>query len=390
MISKFLVSLRKKRFFVGALTLFILPFLALLFYASSEGPFSPVRVVESDYGGIDWDHRNDCKTSDNRHAEADLDDSEVSDYLEITKFGFAIPIGATIDGIEVSIERKGEDGGIKDDVVKLIKGGVISGTNKATDFSWPVADEAAAYGGSADLWGLAFTEADINSDDFGVAIAVKRSTSTGSKKMASIDHFQITVYYTSPLPVELLNFTADSKEKEVELKWTTASEKNNDFYSVERSENGISFNTLAKMDGAGNTSTKRDYVWRDSDPLEGTSYYRLVQTDFDGTAVTYNPVAVNRTVRSNSPCTFRVYPNPCPGNCNVTLEDCPEGKEKEITLAVFDALGNKVLTNVLMRDEKGSFNFSIDTKNNLMPGVYIVQASTESEKYSNKVIMKNQ
>ncbi len=174
------------------------------------------------------------------------------------------------------------------------------------------------------------------------------------------------------------------------MKWATASETNNDFYTIERSGNGISYAPLSKIDGAGNASTKREYVSRDADPLQGTSYYRLSQTDFDGKTVSYSPVAVNRLSTSGSPCTFRVYPNPCPGNCTITLEDCPEGAEKEITLAVFDALGNRVLSNILMRDEKGGFNYSIDTKNTLMPGVYIVEASTESEKYSKKVIMKNQ
>ena len=188
----------------------------------------------------------------------------------------------------------------------------------------------------------------------------------------------------------MLSFTAESTEKEVELKWTTASEKNNDYYTIEKSSNGLSFTQFAKVDGAGNISNTRNYSSYDEDPFEGSSYYRLKQTDFDGKVYTYNPVVVNRTTRAQSPCTFMVNPNPCPGNCNVILDDCPNAKEKEITLAVFDALGNKVMSNVMIRDENGSFNFSIDTKNNLMPGVYIVSASNQTEKYSKKVIVISQ
>jgi len=368
-----------------------IPLVALLLYSSSEGPLSPRRAEESAYGdGVDWDHRNDMRVSDGRYAEVDLGDTDSSDYLLATKFGFAIPIGATIDGIEVMIERKGESGTIKDAVVRLIKGGTISGNNYASSSSWPTSDETATYGGSADLWGLALTDADVNADDFGITVAVKRSSSSSSDKTASVDHIQLKVYYTIVLPVELLSFSAEAQEKETELKWITASEKNNDYFIVERSGNGVSFSEIAKIDGAGNLSSKRNYTSRDGEPLEGISYYRLKQVDFNGESHIYNPVAVSRAIASKSPCSFRVFPNPCPGNCNVSLEDCPDGAEKEITLAVFDALGNKVMSNVLLRDNDGSLNFSIDTKNVLMPGVYIVQASDEKGKYQQKVIMKNQ
>ena len=380
---------RRKKVSLPALTLIILPLAAVLFYASSEGPLSTEKGGKSNYGTEKWGSTGNAKLSDNRYTDVDLADTDSSEYFECTMFGFGIPIGASIDGIEVTIERSGESNALKDASVKIIKGGAVGGTEHKSASVWPTADEPASYGGSSDLWGLAWIDGDINANDFGVAIAAKRAVSTGTKKTASIDHVQIKVYYTVPLPVELLSFKAESAEKEVELKWTTASEKNNDFYTIERSGNGTSFTAIAKTDGAGNTSSKRDYTYRDSDPLQGTSYYRLAQTDFDGKTHTYNPVSVNRLSSAASPCTFSVYPNPCPGNCNVILDDCPGAKEKEITLALFDAAGNKVMTNVLLRDDNGSFNFSIDTKNNLMPGVYIVQASNESEKYSKKVIVKN-
>lgn len=368
----------------------VLPLFALLFYSSSEGPLSPIRAEESPYGGVDWDHRNNLKVSDGNYATVNLGDVDSSDFLLATKFSFAIPVGATIDGIEVTVERKGESGAIKDAMVSLIKGGVICETNYASGYAWSEADEIFTYGGSADLWGLTLTEADVNADDFGVAIATKRAVTGGGDKTASVDHIEMKVHYTVVLPVELLSFTAESEGKEVELKWTTASEKNNDYFLVERSENGISFTEIAKVDGSGNLSSKRNYTTHDSEPLEGISYYRLKQVDFNGEAYTYNSIAISRLSSRASPCTFRVFPNPCPGNCNISLEDCPGGQDKEITLAVFDALGNKVMSNVLLRDSKGSLNFSIDTKNVLMPGVYIVQASDEKEKYQQKVVMKNQ
>ena len=85
-----------------------------------------------------------------------------------------------------------------------------------------------------------------------------------------------------PLPVELLSFTAIRRNDNVQLKWQTASETNNDFFNIERSEDGRHWQTLGKMDGAGNSSETLAYTWTDQSPLRGLSYYRLKQVDFDG------------------------------------------------------------------------------------------------------------
>lgn len=192
-----------------------------------------------------------------------------------------------------------------------------------------------------------------------------------------------------PLPIELISFTAVTvaDNTRVELKWATASEKNNDFFTVERSRNGATFEQIAKVDGAGNSTTVLNYSAYDESPLEGTSYYRLKQTDFDGKFTFSNLVAVNYKKSGTSPCTFKVYPNPCVGRCTVSLKDCPENKTNEIEVAVIDALGNKVYSQVPMRDEDGSFSFSIDVNNNLKPGVYVVAANSANEKYREKVIL---
>src|SRR5204863_239315 len=68
----------------------------------------------------------------------------------------------------------------------------------------------------------------------------------------------------------------------VRLKWTTASELNNDYFTLERSGNGIDFNGLGRITGAGNNNNYQDYYFEDISPLRGINYYRLSQTDFDG------------------------------------------------------------------------------------------------------------
>lgn len=84
------------------------------------------------------------------------------------------------------------------------------------------------------------------------------------------------------LPVELINFNATPKGKNVEINWTTASETNNDYFSVERSKDGIEFSNIDIVPGAGNSNKILNYKSIDNSPLSEYSYYRLKQVDFDG------------------------------------------------------------------------------------------------------------
>ena len=92
--------------------------------------------------------------------------------------------------------------------------------------------------------------------------------------------------------------------------------------------------------------------------------------------------------RTATGCVLKVYPNPCMGLCNVELTDCDNEESPEIEVQVLDAAGNKVYSRIPERDSKGSFSLSIDTHNNLKPGVYIVRGHSKSEQYNKKVIVK--
>jgi trimeric autotransporter adhesin len=98
---------------------------------------------------------------------------------------------------------------------------------------------------------------------------------------------------TAPLPIELVNFSANCNDNKVDIKWTTASEFNNDYFTIDRTEDGIYFESKVIINGAGNSSQTTNYFWTDEQPLEVTSYYRLRQTDFDGSVTTFNPVESN-------------------------------------------------------------------------------------------------
>jgi hypothetical protein len=112
---------------------------------------------------------------------------------------FSIPAGSIINGIEVSILRKEGTslyGGIKDSSVKLLKGGVITGTEHASTAVWPTSAASVTYGSRTDLWGTPWTPADINAAGFGAALAVTEFSSKGASETAYVDLITITVYYT--------------------------------------------------------------------------------------------------------------------------------------------------------------------------------------------------
>lgn len=113
----------------------------------------------------------------------------------------------------------------------------------------------------------------------------------------------------NPLPVELLSFTAEPAENLVELKWSTASELNNDHFTLERSYNGIDFIAFADEPGSGTTKQRKDYSKIDNKPYGGLSYYRLSQTDFDGTRTYLDVIAVKRASSA-----WSVFPNPFNGS----------------------------------------------------------------------------
>lgn len=109
-----------------------------------------------------------------------------------------------------------------------------------------------------------------------------------------------------PLPIDLLSFTAEAVQNEVVLHWVTASEKNNDFFTIQRSQMAEQWEDIATIQGAGNSQERKDYQSIDALPYAGVSYYRLKQTDYDGT---YTYSAIKR-VQVEGGYQLKAYPNP--------------------------------------------------------------------------------
>jgi hypothetical protein len=94
--------------------------------------------------------------------------------------------------------------------------------------------------------------------------------------------------------IELLSLTASEREDYNLIDWTTLSEKNNDYFTLERSSNGVDFRPITALKGTGTSNVQRSYMYKDMNPMRGVSYYRLSRTDFDGTFKRSKVIAVKR------------------------------------------------------------------------------------------------
>lgn len=166
------------------------------------------------------------------------------------------------------------------------------------------------------------------------------------------------------LPIKLTSFNATVKVNEVQLDWVTATESNNDFFTIERSSNGIHWDAILKIDGAGNSNSSLIYSSIDKAPKKGLSYYRLSQTDFDG-QTTHSQV---RSVLFNKEDVYQVYPNPA--NNEVTIQF----GEQTVSVNIFDIKGKVVISSGMASNSILTLNISALNK-----GMYLVQITNNED-----------
>ncbi|HSH64990.1 MAG TPA: T9SS type A sorting domain-containing protein, partial [Bacteroidia bacterium] len=175
----------------------------------------------------------------------------------------------------------------------------------------------------------------------------------------------------NPLPIELLNFEVTPKESVVELVWSTASETNNDYFSIERTRDGINFEEIGRIKGAGNSTYLLNYVTTDNAPFQGISYYRLKQTDFDG-KFSYSGLK-KVEFKSNPDISFNVYPNPSEGE-EINI-DFTTDQDEELIIEMRD-LNGKTIYSLSMIVDQGNNKHTIYLTNRLAKGTYIITTNT--------------
>lgn len=131
-----------------------------------------------------------------------------------------------------------------------------------------------------------------------------------------------TVEDESSYPVSLIDFRGENHGNYNRISWSTASEINNNYFMLQKSSNGKDYQTIAKIDGAGNSNSMKDYSFRDKNPYELVTYYKLKQVDFDGQSETFDPITVKTTGNSQP---LNVYPNPA--DKQIFIEGLGAGEE---------------------------------------------------------------
>lgn len=147
------------------------------------------------------------------------------------------------------------------------------------------------------------------------------------------------------LPVTFLDFSASVKKSGVELIWKTASETNNDFFTIERSTDGFSYVPLATMDGSGNSNEIVSYFFMDENPVQGLAYYRIKQTDFDGN-FDYSQTLPVDFLDQKLPW-LNVYPSPATEILHISTDE----SSIDATYSIYNALGAIVETGHWVKTE---------------------------------------
>ena len=171
---------------------------------------------------------------------------------------------------------------------------------------------------------------------------------------------QIRITYT-PLPITILSFVASKNISTTILNLITASETNNDYFTIERSGDGRSFESIGEIKGAGNSNQELSYEFVDESPLAGINYYRIKQTDFDG-AYSYTEI---RSVRHQTKNVI-VSPNRTDGKLNVTSE------LDNYDVVIYNTGGQEVQRHMAL---SGDQSLSIET---LQAGVYFVKVMDQT------------
>jgi hypothetical protein len=178
----------------------------------------------------------------------------------------------------------------------------------------------------------------------------------------------------SVLPVEFLTFTGEAVNDYHELIWQTASELNNDHFTVERATDGMPFEAIGEVAGAGTSTQLNSYVFDDKDPKEGWNYYRIRQTDLNGQSTVSNIIALQFHTQKE----FVESVHPVPATDEVFFDFVSPG-ESEIVYQLTDCTG-RIVSEQKVKMKAGNNSVKIDLSDN-ETGVYFLRVINQQTNY---------
>ena len=200
----------------------------------------------------------------------------------------------------------------------------------------------------------------------------------------AINSFSTIVYGSSPLPVELIDFNVELIDNSVHIVWSTATEINNDYFTIQKSTDAINFEIVDEVPGAGNSQAVLNYTYIDDNVLDGVSYYRLKQTDFNGDFEFFPALSVNNQSDGGSLKINNVKPNPFTNQFTMEIES---ETECNVEFMIMNMNGNKVY-GTQIKINKGITEFKYTNGDNLRTGTYVLSIVQNGNPLTYKVIKK--
>ncbi len=220
-----------------------------------------------------------------------------------------------------------------------------------------------------------------NGDGTGITISYSNPVITisgiGTTHLANNGTGFITVGSTNeltPLPVELVTYNAQCNEGTTALTWSTATETNNNYFTIEKSTDELTFVPVATIAGNGNSTALHQYRWEDHSPTGATTYYLLKQTDFNGATEVLGMQAIQCQQLGN----ISIFPNPFDGSFTIHTNNITTPMEIEL----YDATGRKVHHTRVAEKQQ----VQVSPGDDLPPGAYFLYLTTQHQRHTEKLI----
>jgi hypothetical protein len=188
----------------------------------------------------------------------------------------------------------------------------------------------------------------------------------------------IWVNKVSVLPMKLISFTSSKQDGNIELHWQTASEWNADYFSIERSNDAVLFESIGKVQ-ATNSNTLTSYYFVDKQLFVGTVYYRLKQVDMDGTPH-YSTIIWVHDSKNLDAVSVSFSPNPFDDNLTLSIEN---SSNEEVVVNGFNTLGQKVFSQKM--DYGSGQELTIELPGELPQGMYTFQVTVAGKSIAKHV-----
>jgi len=285
---------------------------------TSKGSIFATRELASNATSIPFLNPSNVAEQDNHFATSSAlvtIGNFTTNYLTATGFNFDIPLEAIILNVGVDIQKRAgglitnillATASIRDNDVRIIKSGELSGDNKATSSNWPASATYLSYSGNVGYWGTELLPQEINRPDFGIAISARINTLLELTPRAEIGHIRMTVTYqiSTSLPVTVSRFATVSKNDIVSHEWRVFNESQGYSMTLQQSKNLLDWQNIAHYTTSSRGINTFQYQHEVND--HGDIYFRLKLVSPTGDV---NYSQINKICQHNHN-NIRVYPVP--------------------------------------------------------------------------------